>query len=270
MKLLILLFLNITTLTGVFAQASLSYYKKIAGDTALYIGRDNVLFKKHLQDTLSERFNAGTYRIVLNPNIDVEDIEIKIVNRQNQSLLVNKNERFIDFTNPSTSSLSFILHLKTPFSDEIIGRTFWIYSKETFKESRSFQITDIDGTSYNLKSLKGKVVVFNFWGIQCGPCKKEIPRLNNLVKQYANRDDVIFLAVSGDSKKQLKEFLQHTKFDYHIVSERDFLQTKIVDYDGLIWPSHAVLNKEGKVVFKYLGTHPAIEKMLTESVEKYL
>lgn len=271
MKLLIFLFLNITTLTGTFAQSGLSSYQKIAGDTAIYIGRDNVLFKKHLLDTLTDKFNAGTYRIVFNQSIDTEkDVEIRIVDGQNQALLVNKHKRFVDFTVPSPSTLSFILQLRKPFEDEIIGRVFWVYSKKTFKEPSSFQITDIDGTSYDLETLKGKVVVFNFWGIQCRPCKREIPQLNNLVKQYANHDDVVFLAISSDRKEKLKEFLQHTKFDYQLVSEMDYLINKILDYKGLIWPSHAVLNKEGKVVFQYLGSHPVIEEMLAESIDKNL
>jgi len=271
MKLLILLFLSITTLTEAFGQSGVSYYQKIAGDTALYLGRDNALFKKHLLDTLTDQFNAGTYRIVFNQSIDAKaDVDIRILDGQNQALLVKKNKRFIDYTVPSASTLSFVLHLRKPVEDEIIGRTFWVYSKETFKEPPSFQITDIDGTSYDLETLKGKVVVFNFWGISCGPCKREIPQLNKLVKQYANQDDVIFLAVSGDRKEQLKEFLLHTKFDYQLVSEMDYLCTKILDYEGLVYPSHAVLNKEGKVVFQYLGSHPDIEEMLAESIEKNL
>src|SRR5690348_14881107 len=46
------------------------------------------------------------------------------------------------------------------------------------------QYVDTDGTKYTSDSLKGKVVVINFWATWCGPCKREIPDLSKTYTKY--------------------------------------------------------------------------------------
>ena len=269
MKWLILLLLTFSFLVSTLAQSDFSSYKNIAGDTSIYL-KDYVLLDTTRQDTLTENFNAGTYRIILDQRINTHDVEIDILNKHNQALAINKYERYIDFTNLSASTLRFIVYPKNQSPEKITGKVFWIYSKNISKELPPFQIADIDSNMYNQESLRGKVVVLNFWGIQCAPCKKEIPQLNNLAEEYAHTNDIIFLAVSDDTNKQLREYLQHTKFDYRLVSDKSGLFSEMLDYKGIMWPSHAILDKEGKVVFQYLGSHPHIEDMLAKAIEKHL
>ncbi|MBK8086975.1 MAG: TlpA family protein disulfide reductase [Chitinophagaceae bacterium] len=76
----------------------------------------------------------------------------------------------------------------------------------------------MEGRKYSLNDLKGKVVVINFWFINCAPCKAEIPQLNKLVKEF-NQDEVVFIAVALDSYSELKDFLKTTPFDYHIIDD---------------------------------------------------
>ena len=178
MKWLIVLLLTFSCLAGTFAQSDFSSYKNIAGDTSIYL-KDYMLLDTSRQDTLAENFNAGTYRIVLDQGVDTQnDVEITILNEHDQTLAVNKHEGYIDFTNSSASTLRFITYPKNRLLKKVTGKVFWVYSKNISKELPPFQIADIDGNKYNQESLRGKVVVFNFWGIQCAPCKKEIPQLN--------------------------------------------------------------------------------------------
>jgi tetratricopeptide (TPR) repeat protein len=55
-----------------------------------------------------------------------------------------------------------------------------------------FSAIDLQGKTIRLADLKGKIVVINIWGIGCGPCIAEMPRLNELVKKYSNRKDIVF------------------------------------------------------------------------------
>src|SRR5215207_201627 len=63
-----------------------------------------------------------------------------------------------------------------------------------------FNTTDINGKNVNLKNLKGKVIVLNFWFINCAPCRSEIPLLNALVDSFKTNDKVVFVAVALDDK----------------------------------------------------------------------
>jgi hypothetical protein len=53
-------------------------------------------------------------------------------------------------------------------------------------DASNFSVTDINGNEYSLNSLKGKIIVMNFWFVECKPCAMEMPELNELVKNYKN------------------------------------------------------------------------------------
>ena len=65
-----------------------------------------------------------------------------------------------------------------------------------------FSVKDIQGNKKSLNSLKGKIIILNFWFIECKPCVREMPELNNLVKKYKN-DNVEFIGFSGNGSMQI-------------------------------------------------------------------
>lgn len=56
-------------------------------------------------------------------------------------------------------------------------------------------VFDAKGAQTKLSSLKGKVVVVNFWATWCPPCQKELPSLNALAKKHMAREDFIILPI---------------------------------------------------------------------------
>jgi len=60
-------------------------------------------------------------------------------------------------------------------------------------EALEFSVKDMDGKSFELSELKGKVVVINFWFVNCKPCVDEMPGLNKIVEKFKNNQNVIFL-----------------------------------------------------------------------------
>jgi thiol-disulfide isomerase/thioredoxin len=75
-----------------------------------------------------------------------------------------------------------------------------------------FEGKTLSGLSVSNESLKGKTVVFNFWFVNCKPCIEEIPRLNELVKKYQNHPDIVFLSVTFDKDKKVKNLLKKQPF----------------------------------------------------------
>lgn len=57
---------------------------------------------------------------------------------------------------------------------------------------------DAQGQVFSLASLKGKVVVLNFWATWCPPCKAELPSLNALYEELRRDPGFVFLAVDAD------------------------------------------------------------------------
>jgi peroxiredoxin len=66
------------------------------------------------------------------------------------------------------------------------------------RRAPGFALKDMRGNTVTLESLRGKVVVLNFWSKTCGPCLEEMPDLADLTKILADRSDVAVIAVSVD------------------------------------------------------------------------
>jgi peroxiredoxin len=132
----------------------------------------------------------------------------------------------------------------------------------------NFKTTDINGNKINLKDLKGKIVVMNFWFIDCQPCRQEIPELNQLVNDYKDSTNIVFITVATDSKGALKDFLKKTPFNYTIIDGGRFITDQ---YEVKSFPTHLVLDKEGKVYYHStgygLGTPPWIRKSIKELLQ---
>lgn len=103
---------------------------------------------------------------------------------------------------------------------------------------------DINGNAYTLESLKGKIVMLNFWFIQCKPCIKEFPDLNNLKMKFKGKP-VEFFAVAWNDKKSLVKFLENNTLNFKVVSDIKLIDKfKIPHY-----PYNVIIDQEGKVEY---------------------
>src|SRR5271154_3010614 len=77
------------------------------------------------------------------------------------------------------------------------------------RRAPDFALKDIHGDTVTLESLRGKVVLLNFWTKTCGPCLEEMPDLAELTKILRDRTDVVVVTVSvDDSVEDIKPTLQ--------------------------------------------------------------
>ncbi|MCZ4243744.1 TlpA family protein disulfide reductase [Pedobacter punctiformis] len=142
-------------------------------------------------------------------------------------------------------------------------------SSDSFPEGELFnglKVTDMNGNKYDLRDSTGKVIVLNFWFINCPPCKNEIPLLNELVTTYKDKN-VVFLAIALDEKHDLKDFLKTTSFNYNIVDGGRYIANK---YGVKGYPTHVVIDKSGFIKFSTLGlainTVHWLEKSINEAL----
>ena len=140
-----------------------------------------------------------------------------------------------------------------------------------FKTGQKFnlgKVRDLKGQKIDLKENNNKITVVNFWFINCAPCRREIPDLNELVARYAS-DSIRFVAVALDGKSEIEEFLTQLPFNYQIVDDGRFLATR---YGIQSYPTHVVVDQEGKVYFHTTGLSPNtvyyLEKSIKELIQK--
>lgn len=118
------------------------------------------------------------------------------------------------------------------------------------KQMPEFTATTISGDIIGKNTLKGKVVLINFWSIDCHPCMAELPGLNKLVNEY-KKNNVVFLAITWESVNRIrKDFLPVHKFDCMIVPDALPLIDKIAASG---YPTTYIINKKGIIKAAWNG-----------------
>lgn len=129
-----------------------------------------------------------------------------------------------------------------------------------------FNVTSLDGKSLNSVTLRGKVVVFNFWFIACAPCRVEMPGLNELVKEFKDKD-VVFIAFAPDQENELREFLKKSRFDYQIAPNADEI---IKLYNVSTFPTHIIIDRDGLIEIRTTGGGDNVHHKLKRLLERCL
>lgn len=129
-------------------------------------------------------------------------------------------------------------------------------SKLVGQTAPDFTVTTLDGKKVSISSLKGKVVVLNFWFTMCKPCMEEIPDLNKIVKKYAGNKNVVFLAPEVRNETtvaDVQKFLKRVPFSYQVaLGGKDAAAL----YLAKTFPANFLIDKEGKVRMGWVGVNP--------------
>ena len=130
-----------------------------------------------------------------------------------------------------------------------------------------FEASLLNGTKISSKEYKGKVIVLNFWFTGCGPCKQEIPELNELVIKYKNKN-VVFLACALDDDKQLlKKYLKQNPFSYGIIPDARKI---VAEYKVSSYPTHIIVDKDGNIITRIIGGGKDIKSSLSNIIDNNL
>lgn len=149
-----------------------------------------------------------------------------------------------------------------------------ISSQVAAQQQPSFAALTMDGTKIDTAVLKGKIVVLNLWFINCPNCVEEIKLLNNVVNQYINNKDVVFIAPAASSKVELEKFLVKHPFNYQVIPNAGALilsKFGTPDKNGEIsmpFPMHYVLDRSGGIVVKVQGTK-GVEAVKAELAKQF-
>ncbi len=123
--------------------------------------------------------------------------------------------------------------------------------------AETFSATALDGESFDLAELKGKIVVLTFWSTKCPICHSEIPKLNQLVETYQDKA-VVFLGLTMENSDKVKNYLKKTPFKFDILPNSFGVVLKYADKDGdgnvaMGFPAHFLINQKGEIEFKTSG-----------------
>jgi thiol-disulfide isomerase/thioredoxin len=132
-----------------------------------------------------------------------------------------------------------------------------------------YTITGLDGSKLPLSSLRGKVVIMDFWATWCGPCRAQHPLYEVVKQKYANRKDVVFLAIATDEDHSLvAPFLTQQKWSKTNVYFEDGLST-FLRVSSI--PATLIIDKQGRIYSRMNGFLPdRFVAMLSDRIKEAL
>jgi thiol:disulfide interchange protein DsbD len=117
----------------------------------------------------------------------------------------------------------------------------------------SMSLKLLSGGALSLESLRGKIVVVDFWATWCVPCLSEIPMFNELKKDYQSRGvEIVAISTDEEGATKVKPFVKAHPMNYtQVVGDRNTAPAFNVDDSTL--PETILIDKQGRIRFRHKG-----------------
>ncbi|MCX6539013.1 MAG: redoxin domain-containing protein [Acidobacteria bacterium] len=113
-----------------------------------------------------------------------------------------------------------------------------------------FNLKTLDGQPVSLDSLKGKMVVINFWGIWCGWCVRELPDYQKLFAKYAGDTGVVILTINNDrNPDDVPPWVAQKKYTFPVLIDDGYVDKVPLNTFPTTW----FLDQQGRRVFEKIG-----------------
>jgi thiol-disulfide isomerase/thioredoxin len=131
--------------------------------------------------------------------------------------------------------------------------------------------TKFDGSKETIASMKGKVIILDFWATYCPPCLDEIPHLVEIQNKYGAQGlQVVGLHTGGaEDRPKVPQFVEKLKMNYVLAYPEEELTNTLFQNDDRI-PQTFVFDRNGKLVKKIIGFDAGIKKELDEAIKEAL
>ncbi len=206
----------------------------------LWVDEQRGFVLQHRQ-TSRQQFTNGTGQLQLTTKIKQLDINTQV------------DDHLFSFTPERSWSQAEMLALPGEEQTVLTGQ-----------KAADFALKSTDGEQVELASLRGKVVVLDFWATWCGPCRRELPIVDKLRAEFGS--DVQFLGINDEDNGTVKGFLK--KNGYGLTVLMDSKHTVNRTYGVRSIPTLLVIDRDGVIRQHFVGGRE--EKELHEAIAAVL
>ncbi|WP_326940698.1 TlpA disulfide reductase family protein [Actimicrobium sp. GrIS 1.19] len=112
-------------------------------------------------------------------------------------------------------------------------------------------LDDLDGKAVDLASLKGQVVLINFWATWCDGCRAEIPAFNRLQQKFGARKLQIVGVNVAEGKPRIADFMQRIPIQFKVLRDPDMVVLKAWQVN--VMPTTFLLDRNGMLRYQLVG-----------------
>jgi thiol-disulfide isomerase/thioredoxin len=125
----------------------------------------------------------------------------------------------------------------------------------------------MNGGRFSSESLAGKIAVINFWSVSCGPCVREAPEIQAFAEKFRGDPDVVFLTVANDQDPDItRDFMAEKGYDFPVILDEGVVRMAKIR----LWPTTIFVDRNGRIVFRYVGANLRLVEEYTWRVEALL
>jgi peroxiredoxin len=134
--------------------------------------------------------------------------------------------------------------LEVPSSPGLDAAQAVLELRERVQQENGFTLTSLDGKTYTLDGLRGKIVLLNFWATWCPPCRKEMPDMEKLYRTYEKKGLTV-IAVSDEDRETVANFMAKNNYTFPIALDPGRKVNLAFSVEGI--PKSFIFDREGRL-----------------------
>ncbi len=131
-----------------------------------------------------------------------------------------------------------------------------------------FTLKSREGVNIKLSELRGQVVMVNFWASWCGPCRQEMPLLQQLFDRYQSLGFSLLGVNVDEDKKAADKMLSDLPVSFPILYDDRSQVSK--EYQVKAMPSTFMVDRDGRIRYLHKGYKPGYEEEYQQQIRKLL
>ena len=131
-------------------------------------------------------------------------------------------------------------------------------------EAANFTLKDAEGNNIRLSEYRGQVVLINFWASWCGPCRQEMPHLDDLHQKYEALGFTVFGVNVEQDRRMADKVLRDIPVTFPILFDDDNSVSRLYDVDAM--PATVLVDRSGEIRFMHRGYKPGYEDQYEQQV----
>ena len=135
-------------------------------------------------------------------------------------------------------------------------------------KAANFTLKSRSGENIKLSELRGQVVMLNFWASWCGPCRKEMPLLEQIHKKYKRLGFTLLGVNVEENTSAAKNYLKDVKVSFPILWDTTNKTSKLYNVSAM--PTTILIDRNGNKRYLHKGYKPGYENDYKKQIKKLL